>query len=76
MSGNNINAEVHGCIVCAKLFNVLVIYTSDCRMVDCTVTRPSGYRVPDERRLLFACDIHRAEVIENAYKRWQVSNVK
>ena len=41
----NINVvEMHGCIVCARLFNILVVYTPDGRLVDCTVTSPGGHR--------------------------------
>ena len=45
-------------------------------MVDCAVTSPGGHRVPDERQPLVACDIHTAEEIEDAYKRWQSRNGK
>jgi hypothetical protein len=73
----NINkVEVHGCIVCARLFNILVVYDPDGRMIDCIVTSFGGHRVLDERRPLVACDIHEGEVIEKAYKRWQSRNGK
>ncbi|MGD0613232.1 MAG: hypothetical protein ABSB41_17170 [Anaerolineales bacterium] len=70
MSESTNAVEMHGCIVCAKVFNILVVYTPDGRMVDCTVTSPGGHCVPDERPLV-ACDTHTAREIENAYKRWQ-----
>jgi hypothetical protein len=71
-TSENINAvEIHGCIVCAKLFNILAVYTPDSRLVDCTVTSPGGHIVPDEKQPLAACDTHTAEEIEIAYKRWQ-----
>ena len=76
MSENKNVGELHGCIVCAKLFNILAVYTSDGRLVDCTVTSPGGHIVPDERQLLVACDTHTAEEIEPAYKRWQSTNDK
>ena len=71
MSENTNVVEIHGCIVCARLFNLLAVYTSDGRLVDCTVTSPGGHRVPNAQRPLVACDIHTSEEIENAYKRWQ-----
>ncbi len=68
--------EVHGCIVCGRMFNILVIYTPEDRMVDCIVTSPGGHRVTDENRPLVACDTHTAEEIDTAYKRWQSRNDK
>jgi hypothetical protein len=76
MSENKTVVEMHGCIVCARLFNILVVYTPDGRLVDCTVTSPGGHIVPDEGRPLAACDTHTAGEIESAYKRWQSANDK
>jgi hypothetical protein len=76
MSENKSVVEIHGCMVCAKLFNILVVYTPDGKMLDCTVTSPGGHRVPDERRPLAACDTHTAEEIESAYKRGQTMSSK
>lgn len=73
-SKNKNAVELHGCIVCGKLFNILAVYTPDGRLVGCTVTSPGGHIVPDERRPLVACDTHTAEEIEPAYKRWQSAN--
>ena len=66
--------EIHGCIVCAKLFNILAVYTLDDKLLDCTVTSPGGHIVPDEHHPLVACDIHTVEETESAYKRWQSIN--
>jgi hypothetical protein len=68
MSENKNVTEIHGCIVCAKLFNILAVYTPDGKLVDCTVTSPGGHIVPDEHRPLVACDTHTAEKIESVYK--------
>ena len=76
MSENKNAVEIHGCIVCDKLFNVLAVYTPNGRLVDCTVTSPGGHIVPDERRPLVACDKHAAGKIESAYKKWQSKNDK
>ena len=72
MSENKNAVEIHGCIVCAKLFNILVVYTPEGRLVDCTVTSPGGHIVPDERRPLVACDSHTAREIESAYKKMAI----
>jgi hypothetical protein len=74
MSENKNEVEIHGCIVCARVFNILAVYSPDGRLVDCTVTSPGGHVVPDEHQLLVACDTHTPEDIESAYKRWQSRN--
>ena len=75
MSENKPIVEVHGCIVCARIFNVLAIYTSDGNLVECIVTSPGGHCVPDETRPLVACDTHTAGEIETAYKKWKSRKV-
>jgi hypothetical protein len=76
MSENKNEVEIHGCIVCARLLNVLAVYTPDGRLVECVVTSPGGHCVPNEGQPLAACDTHTAEDIESAYKRWQSRNEK
>ncbi len=66
--------EMHGCIVCARIFNILAVYTPDGRLVDCAVTSFGGHCVPGEGQPLVACDTHTAEEIETALKRWQSRN--
>jgi hypothetical protein len=76
MSENKNVVEIHGCIVCARLFNVLAVYTPEGKLLGCTVTSPGGHIVPDERRILVACDSHATSEIEPAYKRGQSTNGK
>jgi hypothetical protein len=76
MSENKNAVEIHGCIVCARTFNVLAVYTPDGKLAGCGVTSPGGHCVPDEGQPLVACDKHTAEEIESAYKRWQSRNDK
>ena len=66
--------EMHGCIVCARTFSVLAVYTPDGRLVDCAVTSPGGHCVSGEGQPLVACNSHTAEEIETAYHRWQSRN--
>jgi hypothetical protein len=75
MSENKPIVEIHSCIVCARIFNVLAIYTPDGRLVDCTVTSLGGHCVPDETQPLVACDTHTAGEIETAYKKWKSRKV-
>ncbi len=74
MSENKNAVEMHGCIVCARIYTILAIYTPDGGLVDCTVTSPGGHCVPDEHQPLVACDTHTSDEIEAAYKRWQSRN--
>jgi hypothetical protein len=76
MSENKNAVEIHGCIVCARLFNILAVYTPNDKLVDYTVTSPGGHIVPDEHQPLVACDTHTPEEIDYAYKRWQSRNAK
>jgi hypothetical protein len=72
---NKNSVEMHGCIVCARIFTILAVYAPDGGLVGCTVTSSSdGHCVPDERRPLVACNSHTTEEIEVAYKRWQSRN--
>ena len=73
-SENKKAVEMHGCIVCARTFNILAVYAPDGRLVDCVVTSPGGHCVPGERQPLVACDTHTAGEIEAGYKRWQSRN--
>ena len=69
-SENKTVGEIHGCLVCARVFNILAVYTPEDKLVDCTVTSPGGQIVPDAQQPLVACDTHTTDEIESAYKRW------
>ncbi|PKN94007.1 MAG: hypothetical protein CVU44_06285 [Chloroflexi bacterium HGW-Chloroflexi-6] len=75
-SKNNNIAETHGCIVCAKVFSILAVYSPDGKLLDCAVTSPGGQIVPDKSQPLVACDSHTAEKIEDAYNRWQARKAR
>jgi hypothetical protein len=66
MSENTHVMEQHGCIVCGKVYALLVEYAQDGQLVDCAVTSPGGRRVPDEHWPLVACEKHTPEAIETA----------
>lgn len=63
-------------VECARLFNVLVVYTPEGKLLDCTVTSPGGHIFPDERRILVVCDYHTTSENETVYKRRQSMNGK
>jgi hypothetical protein len=69
MSDNTNRVESHGCIVCGKLYDLLVVYSPAGKMIGCTVTSPGGSVVANALRPLVACNTHRGEEIENALAR-------
>jgi len=73
-SENDFLAERHGCIVCARIIDVLAVYAPDGRLVGCTATSPGGHCLKEERQPLAACDTHTEEEIDAAYKRWKSRN--
>jgi hypothetical protein len=70
LSGNSNVMEQHGCIVCGKVYNVLVVYDPYGKMVDCTVTSPGGHIVKDGNRPLVSCTKHTEEKIKTAVARY------
>ena len=69
MSDNTNRVEQHGCIVCGRIHDLLVVYSPAGKMIDCTVTSPGGIVVPDAIRPLAACNTHSGEEIETALAR-------
>jgi hypothetical protein len=67
MSNNTNVVEQHGCIVCGRIYNLLVIYDPEGKLVDCTVTSPDGHVVRDAHRPLVACNKHTEEEIKIAF---------
>jgi hypothetical protein len=76
ISENRTVVEIHGCVVCAKLYNILVVYTTEGKLLDCIVTSPGGHTVPDESRPLVVCDSHTKVKIESAHTRRQFQKGK
>ena len=66
MSNNSNVVEQHGCIVCGKVYSLLVEYAPDGQLVDCTVTSPGGRRVPDAHWPMVACNKHPETEVETA----------
>jgi hypothetical protein len=69
MSDNLNKVEPHGCIVCGKVYNLLVVYTPSGSLVGCTVNTPDARPVPDDLRPLVACNSHSWEQVQNAVAR-------
>ncbi len=69
MSENHTKGEIHGCIVCGKLYQLYVVYDSNGRFVDCKVMSAGGKRVPNKTRPLVACQSHNDNEIKQAVAR-------
>jgi hypothetical protein len=69
MPETSTKGEIHGCIVCGKLYELYVVYDSTGKFIDCKVMSAGAKRVPNPQRPLVACDRHTAAEIEAAVKR-------
>ena len=69
MTENHTRGEMHGCIVCGKLYELYVVYNADGIFVGAQVMSAGGRAVPHARRPLVACEQHPEEQIERAVER-------
>lgn len=75
MSENTNIVEMHGCIVCGKVYDVLAVYSPEGRFLIGSVTGSGGHCIAGEKQPLVACDTHTADQIDVAHKRWQARNI-
>jgi hypothetical protein len=61
--------ELHGCIVCGKLYQLLVAYDTGGKFIGSKVMSAGGKPVKDANRPLVACEKHTDEEIERAVDR-------
>ena len=61
--------EMHGCIVCGKLYQLYAVYDSNGKYIDSKILSAGGKVVKDANRPLAACESHSEEEIERAVKR-------
>lgn len=66
--------EMHGCIVCGKLYQLYTAYDSEGKLIGSKVMSAGGREVKDANRPLVACETHTEEDIERAVKRVFGSN--
>jgi hypothetical protein len=66
--------EIHGCIVCGKLYQLYAVYDSNGEYMDSKVMSAGGQVVKDARRPLVACETHSQEEIERAVEKVYGSN--
>ncbi len=69
MTENHAKGELHGCIVCGKLYQLYVVNDAQGRFVGCKVMTPGGRVVPNPDRPLVACDRHSDAEIQAAVVR-------
>ncbi|MEW6404612.1 MAG: hypothetical protein AB1649_22680 [Chloroflexota bacterium] len=58
--------EMHGCIVCGRLYEMYVVYDAQGRFMDAKVMSQGGKLVDHSHRPLVACNSHSQEQIEAA----------
>lgn len=61
--------EMHGCIVCGKLYQLYAAYDADGKYIGGKVMNAGGKEVKDANRPLVACETHKDEDIERAVNR-------
>jgi len=69
MSETKAKTETHGCIVCGKLYQMLVAYDMSGKYIGSKVMSVGGKEVTMMNRPLVACERHTAEEIERAVDR-------
>ena len=69
MPENHTTGEMHGCIVCGRLYQLYVVHDQHGKFIGCTVMTPGGRVVPDPLRPLVACEKHDARQVEAAVER-------
>lgn len=61
--------ETHGCIVCGKLYQLVVAYDAFGKFIASKVMDPGGKPVKNATRPLVACEKHTDEEVERAVDR-------
>jgi len=69
MSDTKAKGEMHGCIVCGKLYQLLVAYDANGKLIGSKVMSAGGKEVKGTNRPLVACEKHSEEDIERAVVR-------
>ena len=69
MAEKHTKGEMHGCIVCGKLYHLYIVVDANGKFMDCKVMSAGGKCVVNSRRPLVACEIHTDKEIEAAVAR-------
>ena len=66
MTDAHTKGEMHGCIVCGKLYNLYVVYDAEGKYLGSKVMSAGGHEVKGAGRPLVACDTHNEAEIARA----------
>ena len=69
MTENKAKGEMHGCIVCGKLYQLYVIYDPAGKYIGSKIMSAGGKEVKDATRPLVACEKHTDQEIGRAVER-------
>jgi hypothetical protein len=69
MSDPKAKGEMHGCIVCGKLYQLYVVHDSEGNYIGSKVMTAGGKEVKGYGRPLVACERHSPEEIARAVNR-------
>ena len=69
MSETKGKGEMHGCIVCGKLYQLIVAYDSNGKYIGTKVMSAGGKEVKGANRPLVACEKHTDQEIGRAVER-------
>lgn len=69
MPGTSGKSEMHGCIVCGRLYQLLAAYDANGKYIGSRVMTGGGKVVMGTTRPLVACETHTGEEIEEAAER-------
>ncbi len=69
MNEKHTKGEMHGCIVCGRLYQLYVVSDEMGRFIDSKVMSAGGKLVPNSKRPLVACENHSNAEIESAVVR-------
>lgn len=69
MQEDHTRGEMHGCIVCGKLYEAYVVYDGDGRYKGLRILTPGARPVPDVDRPLVACNEHSDLDVKRAVER-------
>jgi hypothetical protein len=63
--------EQHGCVVCGKVYELLVVYNDDGTLKDFTLIFGDGRPIFRYEKPLVACNSHSETQIQDALKKWE-----
>ncbi len=69
MSETKAKGEMHGCIVCGKLYQLYAVYDANGNYMGSKVMSAGGKEVTGANRPLVACESHTANEIARAVQR-------